>query len=119
MDLLVEEHHMPGVEAMLAGTLALMTGYSQYLQAASDPAHRAGMGEKIAHNLALLAGHPQLSGDCRCVLWQLHERWAVMSNCTVEAAGACQSTETDTESDCAAVARSEPVFTLPAPRTLQ
>lgn len=117
MDLLAEEHHMPAVEAMLAGTLALMTGYSQLLQAASNPAHRLSMGEKITHNLALLAAHPKLSPDCRCVLWQLHERWAVMSNCTVEAAGACQSTET--ESDCAAVARSEPVFTLPAPRTLQ
>lgn len=108
MDLLVEEHHMPGVEAMLAGTLALMTGYSQYLQAACDPAHRAGMGEKIAHNLAMLAGHPQLSSDCRCVLWHLHERWAGMAGCTREAGAACHAHEAPAE-----------VFSLPGSRTLQ
>jgi len=86
MDALTEEHHMPQVEAMLAGTLALMTGYSQFLQAEANPAHRIGMGEKITRNLAMLAEHPQLSPDCRCVLWQLHERWAVMSTCTLDAA---------------------------------
>jgi hypothetical protein len=112
MDLLVEEHHMPGVEAMLAGTLALMTGYSQYLQAASDPAHRAGMGEKIAHNLALLAGHPQLSGDCRCVLWHLHERWAVMAGCTRDAGAACHAPQSS-------AGMAAEVFSLPGTRTLQ
>lgn len=86
MDALTEEHHMPQVEAVLAGTLALMTGYSQFLQAEANPAHRIGMGEKITRNLAMLAEHPQLSPDCRSVLWQLHERWAVMSSCTLETA---------------------------------
>ena len=85
MDALTDERLMPPVEAMLAGTLALMTGYSQFLQAEANPAHRIGMGEKITRNLALLADHPQLSPDCRCVLWQLSERWAVMSTCTLEA----------------------------------
>jgi len=112
MDPLVEEHHMPAVEAVLAGTLALMTGYSQFLQAAANPAYRLSMGEKIAHNLALLADHPMLSPDCRCVLSMLRERWAVMSNCTAEAATACQASGE-------AVPAHDPRLTCPAPATLQ
>ena len=106
MDPLAQDHHMPQVEAVLAGTLALMTGYSQFLQAEANPAHRIGMGEKITRNLALLAAHPQLSPDCRGVLWQLHERWAVMSHCTLESADL-------------AVAPGDDSFTAPAPATLQ
>jgi hypothetical protein len=116
MDPLAEEHHMPAIEAVLAGTLALMTGYSQFLQAATNPAHRLSMGEKIAHNLAVLAGHPMLSSDCRCVLSQLHERWAVMSNCTVAAATACQSGEAPCPGHDA---HPDPYLTLRAPSMLQ
>jgi hypothetical protein len=86
MDRLSEDHHMPYLEAVLAGTLALMTGYSQYLQAETHPAHRLGMGEKITANLALLAEHPDLSADCRSVLAALCDRWAVMAHCTTDAA---------------------------------
>jgi hypothetical protein len=107
MDKLVDEHHMPAIEAVLAGTLALMTGYSQFLQAAANPAHRLCMGEKIAHNLALLAEHPRLSLDCRCVLWQLQQRWNVMTGCTLQA-GACSAAEA-----------SSGTFTLPRSTTLQ
>jgi hypothetical protein len=85
---LADDHHMPSVEAMLAGTLALMTGYSQFLQAAMNPAHRVSMGEKITRNLALLAEHPLLSDDCRCVLSSLSRHWEVMASCTLEAGGA-------------------------------
>ena len=63
----IEDHHMPAVEAMLAGTLALMTGYSQFLQASVNPAHRVCMGEKITRQLAFLAEHDGLSVDCRNV----------------------------------------------------
>ena len=112
MEPLVEEHPMPAVEAMLAGTLALMTGYSQFLQAAENPAHRLSMGEKIAHNLGLLAGHPMLSPDCRCVLAMLRERWTVMSSCTAEAATACTARGE-------AVPGHDPRLSCPAPATLQ
>lgn len=82
----IQDHHMPAVEAMLAGTLALMTGYSQFLQASVNPAHRVCMGEKITRQLAFLAEHDGLSPDCRNVLRQLHERWSVMTGCTLVAA---------------------------------
>lgn len=106
MDALIEEHCMPTIEAVFAGTLALMTGYSQFLQAEANPAHRIGMGEKITRNLAMLSEHPQLSPDCRRVLWQLHERWAVMASCTLEAGSL-------------ATLPPEDGFTAPASRTLQ
>ncbi len=83
MDPYVEEHLLPPIEALLAGTLALMTGYSQYLQAEANPSHRIRMGEKISQNLTVLAEHPLLSTGCRCVLGQLQQRWAGMANCTL------------------------------------
>jgi hypothetical protein len=108
MDPIAEEHQMPSVEAMLAGTLALMTGYSQYLQAAINPAHRLCMGEKITQNLALLSRNPLLSDDCRCVLSCLRERWEVMANCTLEAGSACTAPRAPDDA-----------FTLRAPTILQ
>ena len=82
----IEEHELPSVEAVLAGTLALMTGYSQALQAELDPQARLRMGVKIGCNLALLADHPQLSTGFREVLLGLQQRWQSMSECTARAA---------------------------------
>ena len=81
-----EEHELPCLEAVLAGTLALMTGYSQALQAALEPQHRLSMGMKISENLGLLVDHPQLSLGFRQVLLGLRNRWQSMSRCTEEAA---------------------------------
>lgn len=81
----IEEHELPSVEAVLAGTLALMTGYSQALQAELDPQGRVAMGEKIGCNLGLLVDHPQLSLGFRQVLFGLQHRWMAMNACTVEA----------------------------------
>lgn len=82
----LEEHDLPCIEGVLAGTLALMTGYGQALQAELDPARRLGMGRKVVDNLALLSQHPQLSLGFRQVLLGLHRRWHAMSACTEEAA---------------------------------
>jgi hypothetical protein len=86
-----EEHELPAVEAVLAGTLALMTGYSQALLAELNPEHRVLMGRKIGNNLALLAEHPQLSAPFQTVLGGLQRRWTQMAGCTAEAARACRS----------------------------
>ena len=82
----IEEHDLPSVEAVLAGTLALMTGYSQALQAELDPRGRVAMGDKIGDNLGLLLDHPQLSPGFRQVLLGLQRRWHAMSECTRSAA---------------------------------
>lgn len=84
-----EELELPAVEAVLAGTLALMTGYSQALLAELHPEHRVLMGRKIGNNLALLAEHPQLSTPFQTMLGGLQRRWAQMAGCTAEAAPAC------------------------------
>jgi hypothetical protein len=87
----LEEHELPSIEALLAGTLALMTGYGQALQAALEPQHRLSMGVKVGSNLALLVDHPQLSLGFRQVLSGLQGRWEAMSRCTEEAARDVQS----------------------------
>ncbi len=79
-----EEYELPSVEAVLAGTLALMTGYSQALQAAQHPQQRVLMGSKIERNIGLLAEHPQLSATFKRVLQGLQQRWVLMTACTVE-----------------------------------
>ncbi|HKX41616.1 MAG TPA: hypothetical protein VJO99_10695 [Burkholderiaceae bacterium] len=83
---LVEEHELPRLEAVLAGTLALMTGYSQALQAEVDPRGRIAMGDKIGDNLGLLLDQPQLSAGFRQVLSGLQRRWQAMCECTRAAA---------------------------------
>ncbi|HEY4068018.1 MAG TPA: hypothetical protein VGM74_14050 [Burkholderiaceae bacterium] len=82
----IEEHELPCIEAVLAGTLALMTGYSQALQAELHPRQRVLMGEKIGENLAMLVQHPQLSLGFRQVLLGLQRRWQAMGECTAQAA---------------------------------
>ncbi len=121
----IEEHQLPSIEAVLAGTLALMTGYSQALQAELDPQHRVKMGLKIGNNLSLLVDHPQLSLGFRQVLLGLQLRWHAMGECTAQAAQDC-----DSECDCAdASASADPVaaqarevaprFHVTAPKRLQ
>ena len=86
----IEEHELPCVEAVLAGTLALMTGYSQALQAELHPRQRVLMGAKIDDNLTLLMQYPQLSPGFRQVLQGLQGRWQAMGACTREAVCECE-----------------------------
>lgn len=80
-----DEHELPASEAVLAATLALMTGYSQALQADLHPQQRLLMGAKIGRNLALLADHPALSEGFQRIALGLRARWQLMSACTVQA----------------------------------
>ena len=66
-----EEYQMPCAEALLAGTLALMTGH---VQACCDN-HRELMAGKIVANLDQLSAHPLLSAAFRTMLWNLRTRW--------------------------------------------
>ena len=66
-----EEYSLPCAEALLAGSLALMTGYAQ----AGEP-QREALGAKIAVNLQQLAGLGSLTPHFRTMLANLHERWA-------------------------------------------
>lgn len=67
-----EEYVLPSVDALMAGTLALMTGYAQ---TPADALQRALMGKKLVSNLFFLANHPQVSPAMRCMLGNLRTRW--------------------------------------------
>ena len=67
-----EEYVLPSVDALMAGTLALMTGYAQ---AAPGEDHRRRMARKLVSNLFFLSEHPQVSPPMRCMLANLRTRW--------------------------------------------
>lgn len=66
-----EEHVMPCAEAMLAGTLALMTGHAQ----SACATQRDLMGRKIRSNLFFLGQHPALTPNFRTVVQRMHLHW--------------------------------------------
>ncbi|MFN3493519.1 MAG: hypothetical protein ACK40L_03320 [Hydrogenophaga sp.] len=67
-----EEYTLPTAEALMAGTLALLTGYAQ---SAPGSAHRHPMAAKLVSNLWALAQHPDLSDPMRAMLCNLRIRW--------------------------------------------
>lgn len=81
---LTDEHELPSLEALLAATLALMTGYSQALQAELHPQQRLLMGAKIGSHLERLSEHVGLSEGFRRIALGLQARWQLMSACTAQ-----------------------------------
>jgi hypothetical protein len=69
-----EEYTLPSVEALMAGTLALLTGYAQ---SPTGGAHRPAMAAKVVANLRQLSEHPELSTPMRTMLANLRTRWQV------------------------------------------
>jgi hypothetical protein len=78
-----EEYTMPSVEALLAGTLALMTGYAQ---SARECPHRPLMAGKLVSNLLYLSAHPQLSPPMQTMLANLRTRWQLEMEHTADTA---------------------------------
>lgn len=72
-----ESYTLPSAEALIAGTLALMTGYAQ-----TDAmcARRVLMARKLACNLGSLAQHPQMSATMQTVLNRLQGYWLTEIN---------------------------------------
>lgn len=62
---------LPPPEALLAGTLALMTGHAQ----ACCQGQRALMARKIIANLLMLWRHPSAPPDFRAIAANLHPLW--------------------------------------------
>ena len=73
-DAVDDEYTMPCAEAILAGTLALMTGHARCACAQ----HRDIMASKAASNLILLARHPLLSEGFKTVAFKMHTQWLEM-----------------------------------------
>ena len=74
-----EEYHLPCTEALLAGTLALMTGHAQTCY----DNHRQLMSAKIVANLLQLDEHSILSLQFRTALRNLRMHWEVMQQQTM------------------------------------
>lgn len=70
-----EEYALPCAEALLAGTLALMTGHAQ----AICPNRRMLMALKIRHNLGQLRSHRGLNEQFRVVLLRLCHEWGALA----------------------------------------
>lgn len=70
-----EEFLLPHIEALLAGTLALMTGLAQ---AGEQCPHRDLMQAKVHANLIELSNHPHTSDTLRSVLARLIDHWGAM-----------------------------------------
>ena len=67
-----EEYSLPCAEAVLAGTLALMTGHAQ----ACCTSQRDALGRKIVAGLHQLAHSDQFTPHFRALLGSLQNRWA-------------------------------------------
>lgn len=67
-----EEYVLPTAEALLAGTLALMTGCAQ---GGADAGMRELMAGKVVSNLSRLSEHPDLSAPMQRMLGRLITRW--------------------------------------------
>lgn len=65
-------HVLPSVDVLIAGTLALMTGYAQ---AAPECPNRTLMAKKLISNLFFLANHPNVTPTMCCMLCNLRTRW--------------------------------------------
>lgn len=80
----------PCAEALLAATLALMTGFAEHCAAppaeeaptrpgqATHPAVPRLLAAKTVSNLFFLAEHPTLSVPLRSMLWRLHTHWQAL-----------------------------------------
>jgi hypothetical protein len=62
--------HMPPA-ALLAGTLALMTGHAQ----ACCEGQRAAMARKVITHLSMLSAHPDASPNFKAIAANLHSLW--------------------------------------------
>lgn len=69
------DYEMPSAEAMLAGTLALMTGYAQ----SACLRQRHLMSEKIVANLSQISQHPAFSANFQAVTDRMSPLWAVLA----------------------------------------
>lgn len=67
----IPDQDMPSAEALLAGTLALMTGIAQ----GCCDSHRAVMVKKVIANLSMLSCHPMASSGFKATIANLRIFW--------------------------------------------
>lgn len=95
MNCAADDLPLPKLDALLAGTFALMTGWADPSpDARLTPARqRLLMARKIVSNLFFLKAHPHASPALRQVMANLHARWVPLCN----QAGDGQGTATEAD----------------------
>ena len=85
----------PCLEALVAGTLALMTCWAAPAADAKVSAgkQRTLMARKIISNLFFLKHHPHASPGLRQVMARAHERWVLVSESAGDASVVTQATD--------------------------
>jgi hypothetical protein len=83
-------YDMPCAEAMLAATLALMTGHAQ----SGCHRHRALMAKKVTSHLFFLSRHPVMSDNFRAVMARMHGLWRALAEADA-APGVCEGLAPD------------------------
>jgi hypothetical protein len=96
-----DDLNLPCLEALVAGTVALMSCWAAPLDtgAAAPRQQRTAMARKIVANLYLLKQHPHASPGLRHVMALAHERWILAS---------------ESSSDASVVTRPDPALSDPA-----
>jgi hypothetical protein len=88
------EAELPSAEALLAGTLALMTGVAEHPLKGMQPLKmRQLMAAKVVSNLFFLAEHPHCSAPFRAMLLRLRMHWQRVAG--PDALRACGDTQCD------------------------
>lgn len=106
-----EEYSLPRAEALLAGTLALMTGHAQ----ACCDTHRQTMGRKIVSNLQMLAHTGMFTPHFGTMLRNLQDRWSVLAGDARPDAGAAH----DAPGRALSAAEQRRALWVPAPEVVQ
>lgn len=83
------EYEMPSAEAMLAGTLALMTGHAQ----SACQRQQSLMAQKIVSNLLCIAAHPSFSAHFKAVAERMRPHWTVLSQASGNLANLAPTTQ--------------------------
>lgn len=102
-----DETPLPCADAMVAGTVALMTAWASPCPACSlgIDQQRYLLTHKVMCNLLLLQRHPALSPGLRQVMAQAHQRWAEIAAASEVDLGIDRSsTHDDDRSDSSAMA---------------
>ena len=70
---------LPCIDGLLAGTLALMTGYAEHQCEQGNASRRNLMAKKILSNLHFLVAHPSMPQAMACVMRNLQNHWHTLA----------------------------------------
>jgi hypothetical protein len=95
---------LPCIDGMLAGTLALMTGYAEHQCEQGNANCRNVMAKKIVSNLYFLASHPQMPHAMVLVMRNLQNHWHTLSALGALESGDSAAPSADSEQSAASTA---------------